>query len=186
MFEVAIAFDLLEVQLRRRAPRAFWKPPAVERSVMHHQPTMSPLSETPEEIAHLLEVYHRHGRDGRDEDFWAWDRVHDIVRGTDPQRAYDLVRELVRTAPDDRLEHVGAGPVEELVMHHSASLIDQIEAEAQLNPRFCEALASIWLVAEDILAPVLARLQAVTGGRILVATQAEIDAVAGEYDDRDA
>jgi hypothetical protein len=153
---------------------------------MHHQPTMSTQPEMPGDLAHLLEVYHRYGRDGRDEDFWAWERVDEIVAGEDAQRGYDLVRQLVRSAPDDRLEHIGAGPLETLVMNHSATLIDQLEAEAQVDPRFREALASIWLVVEDILAPVLARLQAVTEGRILVATQAEIDATAPEYEDRDA
>jgi hypothetical protein len=92
-----------------------------------------------------------------------------------------LVLALVRTAPDDRLEHVGAGPVEDLVEKHAAALIDRIEAEARRDPRFREALGSIWLVAEDISAPILARLQDVTGGTILVATQAELDEAERRY-----
>jgi hypothetical protein len=145
---------------------------------------MSSQPETPSERADLVEAYHRHGVHGHDEDFWAWDRVGEIVRGPDAQRAFALVVALVRSASDDRLEYVGAGPVEDLVQHHSAALIDQIEAEARHDPRFRDALGCIWLVAEDIAPPVLARLQEVTGGTILVATQAEIDEVAREYESR--
>jgi hypothetical protein len=152
---------------------------------------MSPELETPAEIAHLVEVYHRHGIHRRDEDFWAWERVSDIVRGPNVERAFALVLALVRAAPDDRLEHVGAGPVEDLVQHHSATLIDKIEAEARRDPRFREALGSIWLVAEEVSPLVLARLQEVTGGTILVATEAELDAAERRYweerqSDRDA
>jgi hypothetical protein len=74
------------------------------------------------------------------------------------------------------LEYVGAGPVEDLVCTHGATLVDSIAVEATRDPRFCEALASIWLIVEEIPEAVLSRLQAVTNGRILVATQAEIDA----------
>jgi hypothetical protein len=143
---------------------------------------MSIQPDTPSEVAHLVEVYHRHGIHRRDEDFWAWERVHEIVNGPDAERAFTLVLALVRSAGDDRLEHVGAGAVEDMVEHHSAVLIDQIEAEARRDPRFREALGSIWLVAEDIAPPILARLQEVTGGTILVATQAELDAVEREYE----
>ena len=137
--------------------------------------------ETPSEFADLVEVYHRNAIHGRKEDFWAWERVHDIIRGADAQQAFTLVVALVRSAGDDRLEHIGAGPVEDLVEWHAAALIDQLEAEAHRDPRFREALGSIWLVAEDIAPPLLARLQTVTGGTILVATQADLDAVAEEY-----
>jgi hypothetical protein len=151
-----------------------------------HQPTMSTQPETPGELAGLVEAYQRHIRHGGDDEFWAWERVHDIVADPDANRAYDLVLKLVCSAPDNQLGRVGAGPVEKLVRYHSSALIDQIESEARTDPRFCEALASIWLVADDIVPSVLARLQAVTNGRILVATQAEIDATAREYEERDA
>lgn len=151
---------------------------------------MSPQPDTPSEFVHLVEVYHRYGIHDRKEDFWAWERVQDIIRGADAQQAFALVVALVRSAGDDRLEHVGAGPVEDLVQQHSAALIDELETEARRDPRFREALGSIWLVAEDISPPILARLQEVSGGTILVATQAELDEVAREYDrkhfDRDA
>ena len=142
--------------------------------------------DAPSEIADLVEVYHRHGIHRRDEDFWAWKQVHDIVNGPDAERAYTLVLALVAAAPDERLEHVGAGAVEDMVEKHGPVLIDRIEAQARRDPRFTDALASIWLVIDDIDPDILGRLQVVTGGRIDVTTQAEIDAAARECDDRDA
>jgi hypothetical protein len=127
-------------------------------------------------LADLIATYHRHGLEKRPEDFWAWDRVGEIVRGPDAERAWELVVALVRSAPDDRLEYVGAGPVEDFVETHGAALVDWIVGEARRDPRFRAALASIWLVAEETPADVLARFQEVTGGQILVATEAELDA----------
>ena len=127
-------------------------------------------------IDELVAVYHRYVSTGAATDFWAWDRVGEIVRGPDPERAWDLVAALVHASSDDRLGYVGAGPVEDLVNHHGASLIDWIVGEAKRDPRFCEALASIWLVQEDVPPEVLRRTQEATGGRIRVATQAQIAA----------
>ena len=118
----------------------------------------------------------RYNAERREEDFWAWEKVNDIVNGADPEHAFSVVQALVRAAPDDQLELIGAGPVENLVINHSAALIDWLESEARRDPRFREALASIWLVADHILPEVLNRLQAVTGNRILVATEAELNA----------
>jgi hypothetical protein len=41
--------------------------------------SISAHAETPSELGHLVEVYHRHGIHRRAEDFWAWERVHEIV-----------------------------------------------------------------------------------------------------------
>lgn len=40
---------------------------------------MSEPAETPPELAHLVEVDHSLGRDRRDADFWAWQRVAEIA-----------------------------------------------------------------------------------------------------------
>ena len=124
-------------------------------------------------VVATLVRYYAQKHDG---DFWAWMTASDIVSGSDPERAFSLVQALVRAAPDDQLETIGAGEVEVLVTTHVAALIDSLESEARRDPRFCEALASIWLIADNIPPDALRRLQAVTGNRILVATQAELDA----------
>lgn len=137
---------------------------------------MTRRAETPDELARLVDVYHRHATERRDEHFWACERVHEIVAGADADRAFQLVLALVRSAADHRLDAVGAGPVERMVQRHGAALIDRIEDEARSNARFREALGSVWLVEENVPAPVLARLQEVTEGTILVSTRAELDA----------
>ena len=125
-------------------------------------------------------MYHRYGAEKRPDDFWAWDVVNDISSGPDAERAWELVLAVVRSAPDHRLEFVGAGPVENLVTVHAAALIDRIMSEAERDPRFREALAAMWLVIEDIPPSALEQLQRVTGNRILVATEAEIEEAGAE------
>ena len=127
-------------------------------------------------VAELADAYHRYDTTNSDDDFWAWERVTEIVRGPDAQTAWNVVIALTRTAADERLEYIGAGPVEDLVCTHGTALVDYIEVEARRDPRFREALASIWLIADEISSDVLSRLQGATGGRIRVATQAAIDA----------
>ena len=127
-------------------------------------------------ITDLAIAYHRYGETRSDADFWAWERVTEIVRGPTAERAWEMVVALVRSASDEGLEYVGAGPVEDLVCIHGAALIDWIDGEARRDPRFRETLASVWLMVEEIPEAVLARLQAATDGQIRVATQAEIDA----------
>jgi hypothetical protein len=132
---------------------------------------------TTRDLQEIIATYHRYGAEHREEDFWAWDAAMNVVRGDDAERAWELVTAIVRTAPDDRLEHVGAGPVENLVETHGVVLLDRIVAEASHDPRFREALASIWLVEDDYPPGVITRLQHATGHRILVTTQAALDAI---------
>lgn len=137
---------------------------------MTRQPNPSPS------ISDLAAAYHRYGATRADADFWAWERVTEIVRGPAAELAWELVTSLVRSTVDERLEYVGAGPVEDLVCIHGVTLIDWIEGESRRDPRFREALASIWLVAEEIPHDVLSRLQAATDGQIRVTTQGAVDA----------
>jgi len=125
----------------------------------------------------LIATYNRHDREKRPEDFWAWEAVGEIMRGTDGERAWELLVALVRSTAFERLEYVGAGPVENFVETHGVACIDRIVGEARSDPHFREALATVWLVSDEFTPTVLARLQAATGYRILVATQAELDRV---------
>jgi len=142
--------------------------------------TRQPKRDIP--ISELATAYHRYGETRSDADFLAWERVTEIIRGPTAEKAWEIVVALVRSASDAQLEYIGAGPVEDLVCTHGATLIDSIAAEAKRDPRFCEAVASIWLVAEEIPEAVLAKLQAVTNGQMRVATQAEIDAANEGFD----
>jgi hypothetical protein len=70
----------------------------------------------------LIDTYVRHAIFRQPEDFWAWQDVYEIVHGPDGGAAFRLVVDLVRAVPDDRLKHVAAGPVEDLVENFSPLL----------------------------------------------------------------
>ena len=123
------------------------------------------------DIPQLVEGYLRHAKTRADADFWAYDAVCEIVRGpgSTPEDAWDLVQAIVaRVAPGDEalIEYVAAGPVEDLVIAHGATLVDRIEAEAAANPHFRAHLAGIWLVDDDLPPDVLARIVAASGWAI--------------------
>jgi hypothetical protein len=62
-----------------------------------------------------------------------------------PEVAWDLVLTLVHTAPDDNaLACVGAGPLEDLLCQHGATLIERVEAVARNDAHFVRCLAQVW------------------------------------------
>jgi hypothetical protein len=70
----------------------------------------------------------------------------------------DLLTLLADRAPDpqdDSLAYLGAGPVEELVIHHAARFIEEIDTAARTNERFRYALRCAWF--DDSVDPSLAR-----------------------------
>ena len=98
---------------------------------------------------------------------WAGDHVKDLV-WHDAEAAWPLVLRLIREAPDDRLEYVAAGDLEDLVRVHGPTMIDRIEAQAAADPRFRWALGCIWLSRGALPPDVEARVVAASGGEILV------------------
>ena len=141
---------------------------------------------TTEELERLVAAYVRHTVHRRDEDFWAWERVTEVVREQDAPAEFELVRVLVRNVPDEHLGYVGAGPVEDLVQRHGEELADWIIGEAGRDPRFREALARVWVVAEELPPGLLDRLQAVTDDRIFISTSADLAEVESELEKRRA
>ena len=101
----------------------------------------------------------------RKEDFWAWDELTWTVIDA-PERAWPVIIELVKQGTDDQLGAVGAGPIESLVENHAAAFIDRIEAQAIGDPRFQEALASIWLNKWNQDPSLIARVVAASGDQI--------------------
>jgi hypothetical protein len=63
----------------------------------------------------LADTYLRHHTSRSDEDFWAWQKVDEIVRGGDLDRAWEITLLLLRAAPDAALGYVAAGPLEDFV-----------------------------------------------------------------------
>jgi hypothetical protein len=79
---------------------------------------------------------------------------------------WELVRALLRQAPDDDLSFHAAGPLEDLVSQRGAELIGEIEAEARDDARFRWALGCVWLSHGELPASVLERVIQASGGQI--------------------
>jgi hypothetical protein len=130
-------------------------------------------------------VWLRYHRERRDEDFWAVAAVF-LLPQEEPERAWSLILALVEQASFEELGHVGAGPLEHLVEAHAPSFIDRIESQAATDPKFKEALASIWLNSWHQDSRVVSRLVAASGNQIepfeLDHDQAERDELQGRDD----
>lgn len=103
----------------------------------------------------LIEAYWLHHRgstldpQGQDPNFWAWEAVGEKLE-QDPEEAWVLLLDLVRTAPYERaLGYMTAGVLEDLIKDHGPRFIERIEAEARRSPRFLMALSGVWLNDED-------------------------------------
>jgi hypothetical protein len=115
----------------------------------------------------LVTAYLRHHRTRDRADFWAFDEVKDrVLWNPDPAAAWELVLALVRAADDDSLGYVGAGPLEDLVTAHGVSLIQEIEHEAMIDPRFQACLARVWLSEGELPPDILERVVRASGGAI--------------------
>ncbi|SOD70779.1 hypothetical protein SAMN05892883_0421 [Jatrophihabitans sp. GAS493] len=76
--------------------------------------------------------------------------VASLTRSGSPA-AIDAIQALVDAAiTDAELEFVGAGPLEDLVSHsgHASKFVDDVERRARQQPRFRQAVASMWLGAK--------------------------------------
>ena len=127
---------------------------------MSDQPRSANLS--PDEWA---EVWLRHNRDRRDEDFWAFDELVTTL-WEDPERVWLVVLSLVKLASPDQLGAVAAGPLEHLIDDHAPAFIDRIEDRAAADSRFRDALAAIWLNSRYLSPEIVRRLVAASGGVI--------------------
>ena len=75
--------------------------------------------------------------------FWAWTVLETLVEDR-PDVAWPMLLELIRRAPDEHLDSIAAGPLEDFIAKHAARVIDVIEAEAARNGRLRLTLAGVW------------------------------------------
>lgn len=79
-----------------------------------------------------------------DGDWWAWEKLRRMIEAY-PEVGWDLVQDLVRYAPSDRvLAHVAAGPLEDLLVQHGDLLIERVDAAAATDLKFRKCLACVW------------------------------------------
>jgi hypothetical protein len=81
--------------------------------------------------------------------------------------AWELVLEVLRRVPDERLEVYAAGPLEDFVRRWGVDLVGEIEKEALRDPRFRWALGCIWLLVGDLPSTELERIVQASDGQIM-------------------
>jgi len=106
----------------------------------------------------LAECYFRYRAAKSDDDFWAWQRVHEAVCSGDLDSAWEVALLLLRKAPDDdALGFVAAGPLEDFIDGYGDQALDLVEKACDGDTRLQFALSGVWLLPES---PVLTRFRA--------------------------
>jgi hypothetical protein len=94
----------------------------------------------------LVMSYFRYYAGKREEDWWAWQEVTDLVMQCPEKEGWDITLALIEHAPSKKaLAYVAAGPLEDLMHYHGNLLIDRIEQESRRSVRFRHALTGVWL-----------------------------------------
>jgi hypothetical protein len=89
----------------------------------------------------LADAYLRHHATQKDEDFWAWQQVHEIVTSGDVDRAWEITLLLLNKANSDvELNSIAAGPLEDSIDIYGDRALDRFEEVAEHNPRIRPAL----------------------------------------------
>lgn len=104
----------------------------------------------------LADGYLRHHATKSDDDFWACQRVHEIVRSGDLERAWEITLLLLTKAQDDVLGYIAAGPLEDFIDGYADRGLDRAEEACEKDSRLQYALSGIWLLPDS---PVLQRWQ---------------------------
>jgi hypothetical protein len=76
-----------------------------------------------------------------------------------PEEQWEMVLECVRQAQTDQdLDHVAAGPIEGLLGRFGKEVIDRVEKEASVDPKFARTLTGVWrhTMTDDVWARVRA------------------------------
>ncbi len=74
---------------------------------------------------------------------WSWDVLTTLLTDA-PRLGWPILREIVSRAPDNVLEYLGAGPLEDLLSVRGFDAIAVVEAEALRSPKFRRALSSVY------------------------------------------
>jgi hypothetical protein len=109
----------------------------------------------------LLSAYLEHGRlvtgksPGTDELAWAYDAVCEITDSQNAEEILPFVLALVARTPDELLNYVAAGPVEDVLRDHGPAVIDRILRLAERDRKLRSALKGVW--ARDSMDATVAR-----------------------------
>ncbi len=84
--------------------------------------------------------------------FWSHAAVEQLI-GKDPKKAFDLILRILRIDSSTKiLANLSAGPLENLLVYHGNTVIDEIEAEASRSAIFRKLLGGVWKrsMADDV------------------------------------
>lgn len=106
------------------------------------------------ELLKLAEVYFRYCARREDADFWAYQKVTDMVKSS-LEDAWLIVRVLVeRSDSHTALSYVAAGALEDFIDGYGDAAIDILESSSETDQKMQLALSGVWLERES---PVLTR-----------------------------
>jgi hypothetical protein len=139
------------------ADRKGWRADDLARRTPKHPLDCEAMS-VPELARAWVEQYSKSERD-RDDNFFAMMDYESELREEDPDKAIDLIVEILKIETNPvMLSLLAAGPLEDVI---SMETIDRIEREASANKRFHDLLGGVWYYrAPDELK---ARLDALVG-----------------------
>jgi hypothetical protein len=102
------------------------------------------MTHTDFEKAYVALIGAERGTAAYQANFWAYDKLL-MMCISDPLNAWTAVKAvLAYDSSPDVTSNLGAGPIEDLLVNHGASLIEQIEFDASQSKPIQEALRSVW------------------------------------------
>lgn len=101
------------------------------------------------------------------EESWPVESLRRIVPH-EPERAWRILKSLIRASPDNLLSRIGVRELEEFVALHGSQFIAEIEAEADADERFRTALGDVWISKGAFPQEIERRLVAASGGAMAV------------------
>jgi len=76
--------------------------------------------------------------------YWVMDREYDLMLEK-PELVWRLILAVLqRNDSNDIQEVLSAGPLEDLLAKHGDAIIESVEVEARLNPKFAKLLGGVW------------------------------------------
>src|SRR5215831_14688981 len=97
----------------------------------------------------LAEAYLRNHAGRRDEDSWAVEKVDEIIRCGDLDKAWNITLLLLQKATDEALGYVAAGPLEDIIDGYGDKALDRVEAVCDKDRRLRFALSGVWLLPDS-------------------------------------
>ena len=94
----------------------------------------------------------------RDQLYWSFAKLFQASQ-SDPDLCLKLILAVLQADQSDRvLEQLAAGPMEELLVHHGAEVIDRVETRAGIDPVFRDMLGGVWRsqIARDVWVRIVA------------------------------